>query len=46
MGGCAPQNPAQIHRVSSWRLFKRRNNTGFSRIPSHLAHRARPIRQS
>src|SRR6266550_4340477 len=29
-----------------WRLFKRRNNTGFSRIPSRLAHRARPIRQS
>ena len=24
---------------------KRRNNTGFSRIPSRLAHRARPIRQ-
>jgi hypothetical protein len=30
---------------SSWRDFKRRNNTGFSRIPSRLAHRARPIRQ-
>ena len=25
--------------------MKRRNNTGFSRIPSRLAHRARPIRQ-
>jgi len=30
----------------SWRHVKRRNNTGFSRIPSRLAHRARPIRQS
>ena len=25
--------------------MKRRNSTGFSRIPSRLAHRARPIRQ-
>jgi hypothetical protein len=30
---------------SSWRLVKRRNNTDSSRIPSRLAHRARPIRQ-
>ena len=29
----------------SWRCFKRRNDTGSSRIPSRLAHRARPIRQ-
>jgi IS4 transposase len=29
----------------SWRSVKRRNDTGFSRIPSRLAHRARPIRQ-
>ena len=27
-------------------MFKRRNATGFSRIPSRLAHRTRPIRQS
>jgi hypothetical protein len=39
------REPAQIHRVSSRRDFKRRNNTGFSRIPFRLAHRARPIRQ-
>ena len=41
----AHRNPAQIYRVSSWRHLKRRNNTGFFRIPSRLAHRARPIRQ-
>lgn len=29
----------------SWRPVKGRNNTGSSRIPSGLAHRARPIRQ-
>ena len=29
----------------SWRCLKRRNDTGSSRIPSRLAHRARPIRQ-
>jgi hypothetical protein len=40
------RTPAQIHRVSSWHVLKRRNNTGFSRIPSRLAHRAQPIRQS
>jgi len=29
----------------SWYRLKRRNNTGFSRMPSRLAHRAQPIRQ-
>ena len=41
--GCAPltsPNPPGW----SWPTLKRRNNTGSSRIPSHLAHRARPIR--
>ena len=42
----ARREPAQIHRVSSWRMLKGRNSTGSSRIPSRLAHRARPIRQS
>src|SRR6266700_1272296 len=41
----ARREPAQIHRVLSWRKIKRRNVAGFSRIPSRLAHRARPIRQ-
>src|SRR6266536_1041563 len=43
-GGCAPRtspNPPGW----SWLALKRRNNTGSSRIPSRLAHRARPIRQ-
>ena len=43
--GCAPQTSPDPPG-SSWRRVKRRNNTGFSRIPSRLAHHARPIRQS
>jgi hypothetical protein len=43
-GGCAPHTSPHPPGWS-WRLLKRRNNTGFSRIPSRLAHRARPIRQ-
>ena len=39
------RTPAQIHRVRAGSDMKRRNNTGSSRIPSRLAHRARPIRQ-
>ena len=41
----AHRSPARIHRVWSWPTLKRRNNTGSSRIPSRLAHRARSIRQ-
>jgi hypothetical protein len=43
-GGYAPQTSPYPPDLS-WRQFKRRNNTGSSRIPSRLAHRARPIRQ-
>jgi hypothetical protein len=43
-GGCAP--PTSPHPPGwSWHCLKRRNVAGFSRIPSRLAHRARPIRQ-
>jgi len=43
-GRCAP--PPSPHPPDwSWFEFKRRNNTGSLRIPSRLAHRARPIRQ-
>ena len=41
--GCAPQ-PSPYPPDLSWRYFKRRNNTGFSRTPSRFAHRARPVR--
>ena len=44
LGGYAP-HPSPHLPDSSWCRMKRRNNTGFSRIPSRLAHRARPIRQ-
>ena len=43
-GGCAPRTSPYPPGLS-WRCFKRRNDTGSSRIPSRLAHRARPIRQ-
>jgi hypothetical protein len=44
-GECAP--PTSPHPPGwSWRLLKRRNATGSSRIPSRLAHHARHIRQS
>ena len=43
-GGCAPQTSPYPPGLS-WRHLKRRNDTGSSRIPSRLAHRARPIRQ-
>jgi len=43
-GGCAPRTSPYPPGLS-WRPLKRRNDTGSSRIPSHLAHRARPIRQ-
>src|SRR5215472_224643 len=43
-GGCAPRTSPYPPDLS-WRQFKRRNDTGSSRIPSRLAHRARPIRQ-
>src|SRR5712691_3092993 len=43
-GGYAPLTSPYPPDLS-WRDVKRRNNTGFSRIPSRLAHRARPIRQ-
>ena len=43
-GGYAPRTSPYPPGLS-WRCFKRRNDTGFSRIPSRLAHRARPIRQ-
>ena len=43
-GGCAPQTSPYPPDLS-WRDIKRRNDTGSSRIPSRLAHRARPIRQ-
>jgi len=42
--GCAPRTSPHPPDWS-WRHIKRRNNTGSSRIPSRLAHRARPIRQ-
>ena len=44
LGGYAP-HPSPHLPDSSWCRMKRRNSTGFSRIPSRLAHRARPIRQ-
>ena len=40
----AHRTPAQIHRISSWLMLKRRYNTGSSRMPSRLAHQTRPIR--
>jgi hypothetical protein len=43
-GGCAPRTSPHPPGWS-WRCFKRRNDTGSLRIPSRLAHRARPIRQ-
>ena len=43
-GGYAPRTSPYPPGLS-WRDVKRRNDTGFSRIPSRLAHRARPIRQ-
>ena len=43
-GGYAPRTSPYPPGLS-WRCFKRRNDTGSSRIPSRLAHRARPIRQ-
>ena len=43
-GGYAPRTSPYLPGLS-WRCFKRRNDTGFSRIPSRLAHSARPIRQ-
>jgi hypothetical protein len=43
-GGYAPRTSPYPPGLS-WRCFKRRNDAGFSRIPSRLAHRARPIRQ-
>src|SRR5260370_37422989 len=43
-GGYAPLTSPYPPDLS-WRALKRRNDTGFSRIPSRLAHRARPIRQ-
>jgi hypothetical protein len=43
--GCAPPT-SPYPPGSSWRCLKRRNSTGSSRIPSRLAHQARPIRQS
>ena len=42
---CAPRTSPHPPG-SSWQIFKRRNDTGSSRIPSRLAHRARPVRQS
>jgi hypothetical protein len=42
--GCAPQTSPDPPG-ESWRHVKRRNAAGSSRIPSRLAHRARPIRQ-
>ena len=42
----AHRHPAHIHRVRAGRNVKRLYNTGSSRTPSHLAHRARPFRQS
>src|SRR6266568_7147155 len=42
--GCAP--PTSPHPPDwSWFHLKRRNEADFLRIPSRLAHRARPIRQ-
>ena len=43
-GGYAPPSSPYPPDLS-WRSFKRRNAAGSSRIPSRLAHRARPIRQ-
>ena len=43
-GGCAPRT-SPYPPGWSWRHVKRRNAAGSSRIPSRLAHRARPIRQ-
>jgi hypothetical protein len=43
-GGCAPLTSPYPPGLS-WRHIKRRSDTGSSRIPSRLAHRARPIRQ-
>jgi hypothetical protein len=42
--GYAPQTSPYPPDLS-WRTLKRRNAAGFSRIPSRLAHRTRPIRQ-
>jgi hypothetical protein len=42
--GCAP-HPSPYPPDLSWWDIKRCNGTGFSRIPSRLAHRTRPIRQ-
>jgi hypothetical protein len=39
------RHPAHIHRIRAGKAVKRRNNTDSSRVPSRLAHRARPIRQ-
>jgi hypothetical protein len=44
-GRCAPL-PSPYPPDLSWSHLKRRNDTGSSRIPSRLAHRARPVRQS
>jgi hypothetical protein len=38
-------NQPESTGFESWRDLKRRNDTGSSRIPSHLAHHARPVRQ-
>ena len=38
-------NQPESTGFESWRDFKRRNDTGSSRIPSPLAHHARPVRQ-
>src|SRR5664279_2573012 len=43
-GGCAPRT-SPYPPGWSWRCFKRRKDTGSLRIPSRLAHRARPFRQ-
>ena len=45
-GGTGYAPPPSPHPPGlSWFCMKRRNSTGSSRIPSRLAHRARPIRQ-
>jgi hypothetical protein len=38
-------NQPESTGFESWRDLKRRNDTGSSRIPSPLAHHARPVRQ-
>jgi len=43
-GGYAPP-PSPYPPDLSWFCMKRCNSTGSSRIPSRLAHRARPVRQ-